>query len=56
MIREFIMHSEKYSVYEVNKEEKITFDWKNQQNKMINEGNEEIRIEEIKETLQNSNE
>jgi len=38
LIREFVMHSEKYSVYDLNQEKKIRFDWKSKQAEMINEG------------------
>lgn len=57
LIREFVMHSEKYSVYDLNQEKKIRFDWKSKQAEMINEGEGDLKkgglieIEEIKETL-----
>lgn len=56
LVREFVMHSEKYSVYELNQEKKIRFDWKSKQAEIIEEGekglkNETIEIEDIKETL-----
>ena len=54
LIREFVMNSEKYGVYEMNQKKKIRFDWK--QGEMINEEEggfkkEAIEIKEIKETL-----
>ena len=56
LVREFVMHSEKYSVYELNQEKKIRFDWKSKQAEIIEEAekglkNETIEIEDIKETL-----